>query len=85
MTNDNDDDLLVPLHEVEYLACSAGVTGSTVIAIVTLRPDPQRSFAAVNLAISQRAARRLHDDLETLLRTEGSWLYDPSLRNPQDT
>ncbi|NLY02764.1 MAG: hypothetical protein GXY83_42465 [Rhodopirellula sp.] len=56
----------VKVHEVEYLACGAGTTGEHRIIVITVRPD-EGSFRPHNLGIDRSQAKRLLEDLQSLL------------------
>lgn len=60
---------VVLVREVELLGVTAGRVDGRPVAIVSLRLDPSRSFAACNIAVAKEQAVRLVEDLIVLFET----------------
>ncbi len=55
---------------VELLSCVPGTLNGEHIVALTVRTNPERSFAVTDVAISKAQAARLLEDLTSLLEQE---------------
>ena len=71
--NQFDQNLMVPI--IEYLGMQPARSDEDgVLAVISVRFDPTRSFNTRDFCLTQAQALRLRDDLDRLLTTPDSWL-----------
>lgn len=58
----------VPIVELLGVGATTTTAGDRPAVLITIRPEPQKSWKARSFAIRMEQAERLRDDLQTLLK-----------------
>lgn len=69
-------------YESEYLGMSCGTIFERPKLVLSLRINPENSFAVHNLALTPEQARRLHDDLESMFQSYSCLRLSDPLSQP---